>query len=75
MGKQNESLKHYKWVRRNLSIEINPKPGWDIYIITIYLLGKRIGEIEIDGLELACAQFGHDEVGYKKLENEHKENL
>jgi len=41
-----------KMIKRNISIEMNPKPGWDVYVVDFYFHGRRIGTIEIDGIEL-----------------------
>ena len=35
------------------------RPGWDEYIITVHLLGKKVGKVTIDGLELEVAGYGN----------------
>ena len=53
-----EEDKAKKFIKKNLSLVINAKPGWDIYEITIYFYGRKVGEFELPGIELAV-------MGYK----------
>jgi len=49
--------KRIKWIEKSLTFNVDPKPGWDVYIITFYFCEKKIGEVEIDGIELEIKGF------------------
>jgi len=47
-----------KFIKKNLSLVINSKPGFDIFYIEVYFHKRKIGEFELPGIELAV-------MGYK----------
>ena len=53
-----EKDKAKKFIMKHLSLVITSKPGWDIFIVTIYFHGRRVGTFELPGIDLAV-------MGYK----------
>ena len=49
--------KEIKWIRKHISVEVTPKPGWDIYVVEFYFDGKRVGLTEVDGFALEVRGF------------------
>ena len=57
--------------RDNTSVFVYPDEGYDRYKIVYFFCQRKVGEITIDGLELASMRFGGDE----KTDMEFKEHI
>ena len=68
MGKDN-----YQWIKNQIKIEVNPKLGYDVYVVDFWFKDLKIGKVELDGFDVETERMKDKTRGVTLDYNEGKE--